>query len=186
VARFNLEKMAVENPTEDMVYVALYQGISLEEPLMRKLARKQPNSLQGLMDKVEEYIHQEKTLKVMASSRPSQDRSPGRKNKGFRKAIGEDQRQIRKLKDYNFTPLNVEITEVLMEIKRDLEYRRPPRIPGNPPQRNEDKYCGFHEQRGHLIKGCITLRLLIEELIKNGKLVRFLGEQRNQLENSRP
>jgi len=49
--------MAVENPTEDMVYVALYQGISLEEPLMRKLARKQPSSLQGLMDKVEEYIH---------------------------------------------------------------------------------------------------------------------------------
>jgi hypothetical protein len=57
VAQFNREKMVVEDPTKDMVYAALYQGISPEEPLMRKLARKQPSSLQGLMDKVEEYIH---------------------------------------------------------------------------------------------------------------------------------
>jgi hypothetical protein len=42
------------------------------------------------MDKVEEYIHYEETLKAMASSRPSRDRSPGRKKKDFRKAEGED------------------------------------------------------------------------------------------------
>jgi hypothetical protein len=53
--------MAIEDPTKDMIYAALYQGISLE-PLLRKLAWKQPNCLQGLMDKVEEYIHQEETL----------------------------------------------------------------------------------------------------------------------------
>jgi hypothetical protein len=46
---------------------------------MKKLAQKQPSTLQGLMDKVEEYIHQEETLKAMANSRPSQDRSPNRK-----------------------------------------------------------------------------------------------------------
>jgi hypothetical protein len=131
------------------------------------------------MDKIEEYIHQEETLKAMDSSRPSCDRSPGRKKKDFRKAEGEDQRQVRKFKDYNFTPLNAEISEVLMEIKRDPEYLRPPRIPGNPPYKNEGKYCNFHEQRGHHTEGCITLRLLIEELIKYGKLVWFLGEQRN-------
>jgi hypothetical protein len=46
--------MAVEDPIEDMIFAALYQGISLEEPLMKKLAWKQPRTLQGLMDKVEE------------------------------------------------------------------------------------------------------------------------------------
>jgi hypothetical protein len=34
--------------------------------------------------------------------------------------------------------------------------------------------------------GCVTLRLLIKEFIKNGKLVRFLGEQRNQSRNNKP
>jgi hypothetical protein len=71
VTSFNREKMVVEEPTEDMVYAALYQDILPEEPLMKKLARKQPSTLHGLMDKVEEYINQEETLKAMASSRPS-------------------------------------------------------------------------------------------------------------------
>jgi len=70
--------MAVEDPTKDMVYAALYQGIS-PKPLMGKLARKQSSSLQGLMD-------QEETLKAMASSRPSRDRSLARKKKDSRKA----------------------------------------------------------------------------------------------------
>jgi hypothetical protein len=36
VARFNREKMAVEDPTDDMVFATLYQIISPEEPLMKK------------------------------------------------------------------------------------------------------------------------------------------------------
>jgi len=74
------------------------------------------------MDKVKEYINQEETLKAMASSRPSL-RSPERKRKEFRKANREGQRLVKKFKDYNFTPLNVEISEVLMEIRRDPKFR---------------------------------------------------------------
>jgi hypothetical protein len=48
------------------------------------------------------------------------------------------------------------------------------------------KYCDFHEQADHYTKGCIALKLLIEELIKNDKLNQFLGEQRNQSGNNRP
>jgi hypothetical protein len=70
--------------------------------------------------------------------------------------------------------------------KRDLTFCRPSKIPGNPPPKNNGKYCELHEQLGHYTEGCISLRLLIEELIKNGKLVRFLGEQRNQPGNNRP
>jgi hypothetical protein len=42
---------------------------------MRKLARKLPSTLQGLMDKVEEFINQEETLKGMISSRKPQEAS---------------------------------------------------------------------------------------------------------------
>jgi hypothetical protein len=159
VTRFNREKMAVEDPTEDMVYVALYQAISPKEPLMKKLARKQPSTLQGLMDKVDEYINQEETIKAMVSSRPSRDRSLERKRKEFRKVDREEQRPVKKFKDYNFTPLNAEILEVLMEIKRDPEFCQPPKIPSNPPQKNKGKYCDFHEKTGYYTDGCITLRL---------------------------
>jgi hypothetical protein len=97
-----------------------------------------------------------------------------------------DYRLPKKFKDYNFTPLSAEISEVLMEIKKDPAFWEPQKIPGNPPYRNAGKYCDFHKQAGHYIEGCVTLRLLIKEFIKNGKLVRFLGEQRNQPGNNKP
>jgi hypothetical protein len=86
----------------------------------------------------------------------------------------------KKFSDYKFTTLNANIHEVLMEIKGDLKFRRPPKIPGAPTSQNSSKYCEFHEANGHYTKGCIALRQLIEKFIKNGKLVQFLGEQRRE------
>jgi hypothetical protein len=129
------------------------------------------------MDKVEQFINQEETLKAMTSSRLPQETAPEKKMIEFKKDDREEQRPVKKFKDYNFTPLNAEISEVLMEIKRDLAFQEPPKIPSNPPYRNAGKYCDFHKQAGHYTEGCISLRLLIEEFIKNGKLVWFLGEQ---------
>jgi hypothetical protein len=59
---------------------------------------------------------------------------------------------------YNFTPLNANISKVLMEIKRDLEYQRPPKIPEVPPNQNSSKYCEFHKANGHYTEGCIAMR----------------------------
>jgi hypothetical protein len=139
MARFNREKAMVEDPTKDMIFTAIYQGISPEEPLMKKLVRKQPSTLQGLMDKVDEFINQEETLKAMTSSGLPRETALEKKRKELRKADGEEQRQVKNFKDYNFTPLNAEISEVLMEIKRDPAFRESQKIPGNPSYSFEKK-----------------------------------------------
>jgi hypothetical protein len=90
MARFNREKVTVEDPTKDMIFAAIYQGISPDKPLMKKLVRKQLSTLQGLMDKVEEFINQEETLKAMASSRLAQETAPEKKRKEFRKVDREE------------------------------------------------------------------------------------------------
>lgn len=69
MARFNSEKMTMEDPIDDMVYATLYQVLSPAEPLMKKLAWKQRSTLQRLMDKVADYNNQEETLKNMISAR---------------------------------------------------------------------------------------------------------------------
>jgi hypothetical protein len=51
-----------------MVYAALFQGLQPEGPLMANLARREPNNLMWLMDRVDEYINQEKTLCAMIGS----------------------------------------------------------------------------------------------------------------------
>jgi hypothetical protein len=57
---------------------------------MKKLARKQPNTLQSLMDNIEEFINQEETLKVMASSRLHEELAPAKKKKkGSGKLMGK-------------------------------------------------------------------------------------------------
>ena len=66
-----------------------------------------------------------------------------------------------------------------MEIKYDLDFRRPPKITDIPLGINKDKYCEFHEGVNHNNEGCIALRMLIKKFIKNEKLVRFLWEQRS-------
>ena len=84
----------------------------------------------------------------------------------------------KKFSDYNFTPLNANISEVLMEIKGDPEFWEPPKILGVPMNQNSSKYCKFHEANDHYIEGYLALRQRIEKFIKNGKLVQFLGKQR--------
>jgi hypothetical protein len=57
MAQFNREKIKIKDPTEDVVFTAIYQGISPEESLMKKLAQKQLSTLQDLTDKIEEFIN---------------------------------------------------------------------------------------------------------------------------------
>jgi hypothetical protein len=59
---------------------------------------------------------------AMASSRLPREIAQERKRKDFRKADGEEQRPVKKFKDYKFTTLNAWISEVLMEIKRDPKF----------------------------------------------------------------
>jgi hypothetical protein len=188
ITRLNLEKTEIEEPSDDLVYSAIYHGLLTSEPVMKKMARKPPNSLQELMNKVEEFINEADVLEAIDSTRhPRQEESKKKedKKKETQKTAVEPKPFKKKFHDYNFTPLNAEISEVLMEVKRDPEFVRPPKIPGNPPERNKDRYCDFHEARGHYTEGCIALRQLIEKLIKNGKLVQFIGGQRNQPRNDR-
>jgi hypothetical protein len=140
------------------------------------------------MDKVKEFINQDETLKATASLRLPLGDSHKKEKESVQKSWWGRAKagKANKFKDYDFTPLNAEISEVLMEIKIDPKFCRPPKIPGNPPYKNEGKYCDFYEQTGHYIEGWMALRLLIEKLIKNGKLVQFLGEKRNQPGNNRP
>jgi hypothetical protein len=61
-------------------------------------------------------------------SEPRKKKSDSRKaeHRDNREAEGSRSKQDKKsLKDYNWTTLNAPIMDVLMEIKRDLAYRRP-------------------------------------------------------------
>jgi hypothetical protein len=55
----------------------------------------------------------------------------------------------------------------------------------NPFKRDRSKFCEHHADHGHLTEDCISLCREIKVFIQNGRLVRFLVEERNREANRR-
>jgi hypothetical protein len=55
----------------------------------------------------------------------------------------------------------------------------------DPFKRDRSKFCEYHADHGHSTEDCISLRREIEAFIQNGRLVRFLVEERNLEANRR-
>jgi hypothetical protein len=189
--RFNQARLEAETATDDFIYGALFQGIRKDGALMADIARKPPQNLDGFMNKAEKYINQEETLLALLGSeqnRPSTSENKKKKKdsrKEERRHAAEEEgarpkRDQESLRGRNWTPLNAPIMDVLLEIKRDPMYRKPRPVLVNPNSPYADQYCAFHDTTGHRTEACISLRLLIERFIENGKLVCFLVDQRIQ------
>ena len=74
-----------------------------------------------------------------------------------------------------YTPLNVPLEQVLMQIKDDPSLKWPEKMKGDPNKRSRNKYCRFHRDHGHDTDECFDLKQQIENLIRQGKLRNFLG-----------
>jgi hypothetical protein len=77
-----------------------------------------------------------------------------------------------------FTPLNASLTEVLTAIKGDPAFRWPQKMRTDPYRRDRNKFCEYHEDHRHSTEDCISLRREIENFVRNGKLIRFLAQER--------
>ena len=47
---------------------------------------------------------------------------------------------------------------------------------GDPNKRNKNKYCRFHRDHGHDTNECYDLKQQIKNLIRQGKLRHFIGQ----------
>ncbi|XP_059458335.1 uncharacterized protein LOC132187931 [Corylus avellana] len=139
MVQFNVEKLKIEDPSNGVIFSTIYNGISPDEPMARKIARSQPSKPQELLDKVKEFINEEETLKAMKSAQKLPKKFEDKKKKDHQRS--DDLRPFKKkFRDYNFTPLNANIFKVLMEVKRNPECRKPPRMPRVPHNQNSGRY----------------------------------------------
>ena len=63
-----------------------------------------------------------------------------------------------------------------MQIKDDPSLKWPKKMKGDPNKRNRNKYCRFHRNHGYDTDECFDLKQQIENLIRQGKLRNFLGQ----------
>ena len=74
-----------------------------------------------------------------------------------------------------YTPLNVPLEQVLMQINDDPSLKWPEKMKGDPNKHNRNKYCRFHRDHEHDTDEYFDLKQQIENLIRQWKLRNFLG-----------
>jgi hypothetical protein len=180
--RFNQERLAAESQNEQFIHCAIYQGIRKDGALMADLARRPAKRLHEFYDRAEEFVNQEETLRAFRETEEADKgshRDGGRSKHGAAPSRKEFTRRkpVKRVENYSWTPVNAPAREIIMEIRKDPNYKDPSPIKGRPHPRNCHKYCHYHDSFGHWTNTCIALKEIIEKYIADGKLTRFLGKR---------
>ena len=98
-----------------------------------------------------ERIEENPSRQFEQGFRPKKGRTEERKDRDNKKSAPLAQNQ-------QYTPLNVSLEQVLMQIKDDLSLKWPEKMKGDPNKRNRNKYCRFHRDHGHDTDECFDLK----------------------------
>ena len=66
------------------------------------------------------------------------------------------------------------VDQILTQIKDEHYLKWPRPLHSSPNVRDKRKYCRFHKDHEHYAKDCKDLKKQIEELIRKGKLQKFI------------
>nr|XP_023895760.1 uncharacterized protein LOC112007618 [Quercus suber] len=96
------------------------------------------------------------------------DRLDRRINDGVRRKDDKNPRTVK------FTPFVMPVDKILAQIKDEHYLKWPRPLHSSPNVRDKSKYCRLHKDHGHYTEDCRDLKEQIEELIRRGKLQKFV------------
>ena len=135
------------------------------------------HSAQNFMNTKDAIIAKKRKRVKRMEGNPSFHPEQGPRSKKGRMEDKKDQDKKASLSapSQQYTPSNMPLEQVLMQIKDDPSLKWPEKMKGDPNKRNRNKYCRFHKDHGHDTDECFDLKQQIENLIRQGKLRNFLG-----------
>jgi hypothetical protein len=185
LTRFNKEMLLVDGADDKVVLTAFISGLQSGDFLF-SVYKDPPSTMTEMMYEAQRYMNGEEALLA-------RDQTTGKKRKGDhadRPAEPHETRpnaqrnrnrrqEDRSGRGFNerfnrFTPLNAPVDHIFMQIRNDPALKWPGKLLMDPDKRPRDKYCRFHRDHGHNTEDCYDLKRQIEELIKQGKLQRFI------------
>uniref|UniRef100_A0A2N9EHL8 RNase H type-1 domain-containing protein n=1 Tax=Fagus sylvatica TaxID=28930 RepID=A0A2N9EHL8_FAGSY len=189
--RFNKEMLLVDGADDKVVLIAFISSLQPGD-FLYSVYKDPPNSMTEMMYKAQRYMNGEEALQAQdqASGKKRKyeyaDRQPeSHESKPKMQKNWNRRHKDRGGKGFNerfnhFTPLNAPVDHIFMQIRDDPALKWLGKLTTNPDKRPRDKYCRFHRDHGHNTEDCYDLKKQIEELIKQGKLQRFV--ERDQRE----
>ena len=146
------------------------------------------------MSRVEGYVYQEEVIKALGKTdKPRSTSSEIRKEvePSLRKRKKDTSTYKRRNQRPNqtWTPLNASLSTVFIEVRKDLSFKRRPKMRTSQTKHNNKKYCEYHRDHGHWTEDCVILKKEVEMFIQGGKLAKFVDKEegiRNHLWDNRP
>lgn len=181
ITRFNREALTVDEMDDKLLLAAFHNGVH-SDLFIHKLYEQEPQTMAELVHSAQNFMNAEdaiiakkrkRTEKMEASRHPKQGPRPKKGRTDNRK--DRDKKTGPSARNQQYTPLNVPLEQVLMQIKDEPSLKWPEKMKGDPNKRNRNKYCRFHRDHGHDTDECFDLKQQIENLIRQGKLKNFLG-----------
>jgi hypothetical protein len=71
---------------------------------------------------------------------------------------------------------NEPIYRIMAAIKNEPFFIWPTPLGGDPSKSDPNKYCSYHQDKGHMTERCYSLKQHLEELAKEGHLCRYIGD----------
>lgn len=206
--RFKQESLAIADAPEKQRISGFIHGLRPRE-LVRQLGAKIPITLQETFERCEEYIRGEEAAKYrdlrnnQRNTKSHQDshRHNNRSNNDQRRWSNSDSRDRSDKQDRRnsntpydrskdnrkaqYTTLIKTPKEVYATEDARFKFKPPRALTGSGPGQNMNKFCDFHQDRGHDTNDCHQLRREIEAAIKKGDLNHLLKETKEAKKQGR-
>ncbi|XP_030939705.1 uncharacterized protein LOC115964555 [Quercus lobata] len=168
---------------DKLLLAAFHNGVH-SDLLIHKLYEQEPQTMAELVHSTQNFMNVEDAIiakkrkrveKMEANPTCHSEQGPRPKKGRTEDKKDRDKKAGPSARSQQYTPLNVPLEQVLMQIKDDPSLKWPKKMKGDPNKCNRNKYCRFHRDHGHDTDECFDLKQQIKNLIRQGKLRSFLG-----------
>ncbi|XP_016164912.1 uncharacterized protein LOC107607477 [Arachis ipaensis] len=172
--KFNKACLEVQNLPTEAIIIGLVNSLR-EGPFSQFISKRHPTSLNEVQEREEKYINIEENAQLRELAlRQNHPYQVWDKEKEAKK---KDEYSSDKPRRYhNYTPLRVSLVDIYREIYH-TEKLLPPRPIKNKKGRSRTGYYEYHKIYWHSTNDCYDLKNVIEKLVKEGQLERYLVER---------
>ncbi|XP_065619073.1 uncharacterized protein LOC136063094 [Quercus suber] len=181
VKRFTRETLEVDE-ADDMVQLTTFKAGLRSRDLVTLLAKNPLKTMAEMLLKAQKYMNAKDLLAAIRDGDKLEDKRRREDDRRGQKRDRPDRRNnngVRRKDDKSpqtvkFTPLVMPVDKILTQIKDEHYLKWPRPLHLSLSVRDRSKYCRFHKDHGHYTEDCRDLKEQIEELIRKGRLQKFI------------